>query len=201
MYVCIWLYLFVCFLFDLFRKSLHESLFCSSPTLSQFPGRKRLIGSNVRQISVSIPLLPCVNALSSKNTASLCIIYCVRRWVLSFSSPRFFFFGIIEILSALVAFRDRWVGLMLDRVRVSERESKVKESKCEKDCLCKVFFFFFKETNACESWGQPVALCECERKKQVRVCSQWPSQGHLLRLEIPKVSAFSHRFFLSTLIL
>lgn len=81
--VCSWLHLFVCFLFDVFWKRLHENLFCSSPTLSQFPGRKRLIGSNVRQISVSIPLLPCVNALSSKNTASLCI-YCVRRWVLSF---------------------------------------------------------------------------------------------------------------------
>lgn len=63
----------------------------------------------------------------------------------------------IEILSALVAFRDQWVGLMLDRVRVSERKRKMKESKCEKDCLC-TFFFFFKETNACESWEEPVAF-------------------------------------------
>lgn len=90
LYMCISLHLFVLFLFDFFWKRLHENLFYSSPTLSQFPGRKRLIGSNVRQISVSVPLFPCVNALSSKNTASLCI-YCVRRWVFFF--PLHFFYG------------------------------------------------------------------------------------------------------------
>lgn len=76
------------FCFDVIWKRLHENLFCSSSTLSQFPGRKRLIGCNVRPISVSIPLFPCVNALPSKNTASLCI-FCVRRWVLSFFPPFF----------------------------------------------------------------------------------------------------------------
>lgn len=201
------------FLFDIFWKRLHGNLFCSSPTLSQFPGRKRLIGSNVRQISVSFPLLPCVNALSSKNTASLCI-YCIRRWVLSFFPlPLFnFFFNFwdIEILSAVVTFWDQWVGLVLARVRVSERESEMKESGVSRTVgaefflfFCCLFFFWFvlffnsKETNACESWEEPVALCECERKKPVRVCSPCPSQGHLLHLEIPTVS-FSH-CFLSTL--
>lgn len=88
--ICMQLIAFFClFLFDIFWKRLHENLFCSSPTLSQFPGRKRLIGSNVRPISVSVPLFPCVNALSSKNTASLCI-YCVRRWVLSFFLSPFY---------------------------------------------------------------------------------------------------------------
>lgn len=45
------------------------------------------MGSNVRPISVSIPLFPCVNALPSKNTASL-FIYCVRR-DLGHGQPRF----------------------------------------------------------------------------------------------------------------
>lgn len=84
---------------------------------------------------------------------------------------------------------------MLGRVRVSERENKMKESKCEKDCLCKPFF----KRKMPASVEEPVALCECERTKQVRVCPHWPSQGHLLRLEIPMVSAFSH-CSLSTLI-
>lgn len=54
----------------------HENLFCSSSSISQFPGRNGHTGSNVQQISVSVPLFPCVNALTSKNTTSLCI-YCV----------------------------------------------------------------------------------------------------------------------------
>nr|XP_019944764.1 PREDICTED: TAR DNA-binding protein 43 isoform X3 [Paralichthys olivaceus] len=72
----------------------------SSPTLSQFPGRKRLIGSNVRQISVSVPLLQCVNALSSKNTASPCI-YCIRR-DLGHGQRRFSLESVVEKLKTLV---------------------------------------------------------------------------------------------------
>jgi len=49
------------------------------------------MGSNVGPIStvqsVSIPFFPCVNALPSKNTASL-FIYCVRR-DLGHGQPRF----------------------------------------------------------------------------------------------------------------
>lgn len=128
-----------CFVFLFFWKRLHERFFRSSPTLSQFPGRSRFIGCNVRQISVSLPLLPRVNALSSENTASL-RVYSVRRWVLPFFSlpcPSFFFppsFRDIEILSAPVAFWSRWVDLVLDRMRVSKR----KESK---NCLCFIYIF------------------------------------------------------------
>ena len=161
--VCSWLHLFVCFLFDVFWKRLHENLFCSSPTLSPIPGRKRLIGSNVRQISVSIPLFPCVNALSSKNTASL-FIYCVRRWVLSFF-PLPFFYGYKNRVCSCSFFRDQWVGLMLDRVRVSERESK-KARVRRTDCA-----HFFKTDKCLQELRRTWLLCECERKKQVRVCS------------------------------
>lgn len=83
---------------------------------------------------------------------------------------------------------------MLDRVsaRTGEQiERSVERTVCAEH--------FFKETNACESGEEPVALCECERKKQVRVCPKWPSRGHLLHLEIPLVSAFCHH--LSSLIL
>lgn len=151
------------FLFDIFWKRLHGNLFCSSPTLSQFPGRKRLIGSNVRQISVSFPLLPCVNALSSKNTASLCI-YCIRRWVLSFFPlPLFnFFFNFwdIEILSAVVTFWDQWVGLVLARVRVSERESEMQESGVSRTVGAEFFLFFV----VCFSFG---LFCFLIQKRQM----------------------------------
>lgn len=152
---------FVCFCCGLWKR-LHENLFCSSPTFPQFPGRKRLIGSNVRPVSVSIPLFPCVNALPSKNTASLCI-YCVRRWVLSFFlSP---FYGYRNLVCSF-HFSSSMSGIDVGPSEWANARAKWK--KCEKDCLC--IFFFFKETNACESWEEPVALCECERKKQVRVC-------------------------------
>lgn len=131
------------FLFDIFWKRLHGNLFCSSPTLSQFPGRKRLIGSNVRQISVSFPLLPCVNALSSKNTASLCI-YCIRRWVLSFFPlPLFNFFKFLGYRNFVCCchFLRSVSGI---GVGESERTGERNERKrCEKDCWCGVFSFFF----------------------------------------------------------
>lgn len=130
--VCSWLHLFVCFLFDVFWKRLHENLFCSSPTLSPIPGRKRLIGSNVRQISVSIPLFPCVNALSSKNTASL-FIYCVRRWVLSFF-PLPFFYGYRNRVCSCSFFSRSMSGIDVGPSE-SERTGE-QESTCEKDWLC-----------------------------------------------------------------
>lgn len=46
------------------------------PTLSHNPGRKRLIGCNVRPISVSVSLFPCVNALSSKDHSFTLRILC-----------------------------------------------------------------------------------------------------------------------------
>lgn len=64
------------FLVVIFWKRPDENLFCSSSSVPQFPGRNGHTGSNVQQISVSVPLFPCVNALTSKNTTSLCI-YCV----------------------------------------------------------------------------------------------------------------------------
>ncbi len=74
-----------CYFFSLnvFYGQAFINLFYSSSPLFQFPGKKPLVGRNVRAISVSVPFFPCVNALPSKSTASLCI-YCVRRWVLSF---------------------------------------------------------------------------------------------------------------------
>lgn len=71
------------FLFRVYGQAF-INLFYSSPPLFPFPWKKRFVGRNVRAISVSVPFFPCVNALPSKNTASL-FIYCVRRWVLSFS--------------------------------------------------------------------------------------------------------------------
>lgn len=77
----------LCFLLffslNVFYGQAFINLFYSSSPLFQFPGKKPLVGRNVRAISVSVPFFPCVNALPSKSTASLCI-YCVRRWVLSF---------------------------------------------------------------------------------------------------------------------
>lgn len=145
------------FLFDIFWKRLHGNLFCSSPTLSQFPGRKRLIGSNVRQISVSFPLLPCVNALSSKNTASLCI-YCIRRWVLSFFPlPLFNFlnFWDIEILSAVVTFLRSVSGIGVGPSESERTGERNERKRCEEDCWCGVFFF------VCFSFGLLVFLFVC----------------------------------------
>lgn len=71
------------FSLNVFYGQAFINLFYSSSPLFQFPGKKPLVGRNVREISVSVPFFPCVNALPSKSTASLCI-YCVRRWVLSF---------------------------------------------------------------------------------------------------------------------
>lgn len=82
----IWLELYCVELFAFFwvYGQAFINLFYSSPPLFPFPWKKRFVGRNVRAISVSVPFFPCVNALPSKNTASL-FIYCVRRWVLSFS--------------------------------------------------------------------------------------------------------------------
>ncbi|XP_061910319.1 TAR DNA binding protein, like isoform X2 [Entelurus aequoreus] len=55
----------------------------SSPTLSLSPGRKRLTGSNVLQISVSVALLARLNALPSKNTSFTLHLLCStgpRTW-------------------------------------------------------------------------------------------------------------------------
>lgn len=157
--------LFVC-LFDLSRKRLHENLFCSSPSLSQFPWRKRLIGSNVGQITLSVPLFPCVNSLSTKNTASLCI-YCVRRWVLFFfSSPLSVDIESCLLLSLvkIIEWAWCWTEWWCTNGREKWKEASVRRTVCAK-------FFFFYETNACKSWEEPVTLCECERKKEVRVSS------------------------------
>lgn len=156
-------------LFFFIWKPLHERFFRSSPTLSQFPGRSRVIGCNVRQISVSLPLLlllPRVNALSSESTASLCV-YGLRRWVLLFfssPSPRFlislfnFFSGYRNFVSPPhpVAVWSRWVDLVLGRMRVS------KGKKASTVCA---LFRFLERQNAWER-EEPVALCECERKNQ-----------------------------------
>lgn len=103
-------YLFFFFFVVILWNRLHENLFCSSSSLSQFPGRNGHTGSNVQQISVSVPLFPCVNALTSKNTTSLCI-YCVRRWV---SSP----FHLPFVRLQEVVFGDQWL------VRMSRYESE-----------------------------------------------------------------------------
>ena len=71
------------------------------------------MGSNVGPIStvqsVSIPFFPCVNALPSKNTASL-FIYCVRRWVfVSFSLT--FFHGFRKSCLLLSLFKDQMSGI------------------------------------------------------------------------------------------
>lgn len=110
----------------------------------EFPGKKPLIGSNVRPNSASVPLFPCVNALPSKDTASLCI-YCVRRWVLSLS-PLFMDQNILSALSL----ENKAIGSG-QRVR-----DWVWEKQYEKDWLCDA-----EETDVCESWEEPVALCEC----------------------------------------
>lgn len=87
----------------------------------EFPGKKPLIGSNVRPNSASVPLFPCVNALPSKDTASLCI-YCVRRWVLPFFLPSswiykscLLFVSLLRTMRLVVAKEWDWV---------SERERK-----------------------------------------------------------------------------
>lgn len=158
--MCMQLNASFCFLCNVFWKRLHENLFCSSPSLFQFPGRNRLIGSNVQQISVSVPLFPCVNALSSKNTASLCI-YCVRRWVLSFfPSPLYMDIEIVLSLFEINEWDCCWA------------EWEWANGRARKHVWEGLFVqILFKETNACKSWEEPVALCECERKRQVRVCS------------------------------
>jgi len=98
------------------------------------------MGSNVRPISdfsVSIPLFPCVNALPSKNTASL-FIYCVRRWVLSlFLSP---FHGYRKSCLLLSLFKDQMSGIGSGQSETeSERTGEQNESTCGKDWLCKHF--------------------------------------------------------------
>lgn len=103
-------------------------LFYSSSPLFQFPGKKPLVGRNVRAISVSVPFFPCVNALSSKSTASLCI-YCVRRWVLSFfslfswmKSVRFFKSWVIWWWIVGAPRVKDWMSERVERERASERE-------------------------------------------------------------------------------
>lgn len=157
------------FLF-IFCKRLHKSFFCSSSTLSQFPGRTRVIGSNVGQISVSIPLLPCVNALSSENKASLHKLL-DGGWffVVVFFSPLPIFVGGYRNLVCSCRFFSSVSGIGVGQSE-SERKGEQNESTCEKNCLCNLIFF--KKTNAWASREGPVALCECERKKHVRVCSQ-----------------------------
>lgn len=86
MWKAIWVVLCSFFSLNVFYGQAFINLFYSSSPLFQFPGKKPLVGRNVREISVSVPFFPCVNALPSKSTASLCI-YCVRRWVLSFFPP------------------------------------------------------------------------------------------------------------------
>lgn len=83
MWKAIWVVLCSFFSLNVFYGQAFINLFYSSSPLFQFPGKKPLVGRNVRAISVSVPFFPCVNALPSKSTASLCI-YCVRWWVLSF---------------------------------------------------------------------------------------------------------------------
>lgn len=117
------------FSLNVFYGQAFINLFYSSSPLFQFPGKKPLVGCNVRAISVSVPFFPCVNALPSKSTASLCI-YCVRRWVLSF-----FFLFMDEICPLFWELRVIWwwiVGAPRVRDWVSERAER--ERELERKC-------------------------------------------------------------------
>lgn len=139
--------LVVFFFLFIFCKRLHKSFFCSSSTLSQFPGRTRVIGSNVGQISVSGPLLPCVNALSSENKASLHNLL-DGGWFFLFLSLFLWGGGSVEILSAPVAFFSSVSGFGVGPSE-SERTGELNERKHVWEELLVRFYFTFKKKDKC----------------------------------------------------
>lgn len=165
------------FFFNVFYGQAFINLFYSSSPLFQFPGKKPLVGRNVRAISVSVPFFPCVNALPSKSTASLCI-YCVRRWVLSF-----FPFFMDEICPLFWELRVIWwwiVGAPRVRDWMSERAEREREN-----------------LNASVRWRKATWLWE-ERvwTKAARVFSVRPSEGHSFTFFCPSCSVYLPPFLI-----
>lgn len=140
------------FSLNVFYGQAFINLFYSSSPLFQFPGKKPLVGCNVRAISVSVPFFPCVNALPSKSTASLCI-YCVRRWVLSFFSFSWMksvrFFESWEWYGDGLLVRHEWETEWANALR--ERENLNASVRCRK-ATC---------------WLRRTCVSECERRQQV----------------------------------
>ncbi len=172
-----------CLLFfslNVFYGQAFINLFYSSSPLFQFPGKKPLIGRNVRGISVSVPFFPCVNALPSKSTASLCI-YCVRRWVLSF-----FPFSWMKSVRFFWELRVIWwwiVGAPRVRDWVSERaerENLNASVRCQKA--------------TCWLWEEPVWASVNEGSE----CffSVGPSEGHSFTFFRPSCSVYLPSFLI-----
>lgn len=140
------------------------NLFYSSSPLFQFPGKKPLVGRNVRAITVSVPLLPCVNALPSKSTASLCI-YCVRRWV-SFFPPLFHGWNLSAFWELSDMVMDCWWA---QNERLNERTGWERERTWNWETV--------------RTW---TCVYECERRQ--RVFSIGSSRGHSFTFFRPSCS-------------
>lgn len=175
MWKAIWVVLCSFFSLNVFYGQAFINLFYSSSPLFQFPGKKPLVGRNVRAISVSVPFFPCVNALPSKSTASLCI-YCVRRWVLSFFSP-FHGWNLSAFLRAESDMvMDCWCATS---ERLNERTHWERERTWTQVCDAE------KRRDDCEK-----NLCERVWTEAASVFSVGPSEGHSFTFFRPSCSVY-----------